>query len=431
MFFTRQREKIETVKEQSRMLESFIADDLPNSVKQQLYYIDLTEEELKVAKFLQPIVEKNIDMIVDKFYDNIEKIESLVDIINQHSSIDRLKQTLKKHLVELFSGTIDSAFIEKRTAIALRHVKIGLSQDWYIGSFQNLFQSVGNIIVNEFTSDQDRMMLFQIVNKLLCLEQLLVLKAYDKEIEQLKENELRAKTDKIRSLETTSKELKKLEQMGQNFAITMEQQVNKIIDSLNDGMDTVQDAMEVVEHGKGELQSVENSIQKMDSATETILEDMTNLETLSNQVKEISEIVKDIANQTNLLALNASIEAARAGEHGSGFAVVANEVRNLAEQSTQSAENITNLIVKTIEQIDVSLKSTEEVDNNLTTVRDQMKSTQQIFNQMNRATVMSRENFALLDANTKEFQKMFESMQEFNRIVISAIDHIDRMIEEA
>jgi methyl-accepting chemotaxis protein len=79
------------------------------------------------------------------------------------------------------------------------------------------------------------------------------------------------------------------------------------------------------------------------------------------EIGNIVGIITSIASQTNLLALNASIEAARAGEHGRGFAVVADEVRKLAEQSRESAEQITTLVVSTQQDTNHAIQSMESV----------------------------------------------------------------------
>lgn len=105
-----------------------------------------------------------------------------------------------------------------------------------------------------------------------------------------------------------------------------------------------QNMVELLESSKKAVNRLVTGIQTVAEEQEASLEDVEQLVTNASQIEAIISMVGEIAEQTNLLALNASIEAARAGEHGQGFAVVAEEIRNLADESAQAVQQISSLI---------------------------------------------------------------------------------------
>ncbi|MBY0123309.1 methyl-accepting chemotaxis protein [Bacillus sp. S/N-304-OC-R1] len=199
-------------------------------------------------------------------------------------------------------------------------------------------------------------------------------------------------------------------------------------------------AMETSKEANKGNESIQMIMKQMDIIHESVDASASVVNRLGEQSKEIgniTEVIMGIADQTNLLALNAAIEAARAGEQGRGFTVVADEVRNLAEQSKESATKIAGFIKQiqedTLHAVSVMNKGTHEVAVGMEVVHKTSEGIQNILSSVEQVASQIQEASAVTEemaASVEEVSASIEEMASISQVAASNTQNVASSSEE-
>lgn len=177
---------------------------------------------------------------------------------------------------------------------------------------------------------------------------------------------------------------------------------------------------------KDALQSVENitaNSEKSVEAVKSIADSIKDTNDAINKITEMVNLITEIAGQTNLLALNASIEAARAGESGRGFSVVADNIKNLAEQSSGSADEIKVIVGEISKLSNICVEQAEMVKDIIEEEQTMLNATKAQFNTLNSEITSSVDNIQTVD-------KITERLGNIKSTIVSSISDLSAISEE-
>lgn len=203
--------------------------------------------------------------------------------------------------------------------------------------------------------------------------------------------------------------------------------IGQMVDDISDMAQSASEMGRAGTEASSILSELSEYTEKTTKAVDTIAEQINMTNTSAQEIQRAVEMITAIADETNLLSLNASIEAARAGEQGRGFAVVASQIQKLAEQSAESAQQITYIVGNLLHDAETTVETMEDVVDIVDSQKEKLLQTDAQFETVNRGIQESlfkigqiRDKSKILDESRKQMANMIMSLSAISEENASA-----------
>ena len=377
-------------------------------------------------------VQKTLSVLLDKYYQGIQDLVNIDKaILAQEKQLVLLKTELLTHMGSFSSQASKNAGIKKQKVIGelyrANFLLCGLFLFCLAFSLfcAGTFSRSITVPVREISETFDAIMKGDLTLR----------------VNVLSQDELGALSRKINQFIAQIADILRCVQVAVQLFVETSRDLSSVSQQISEGAEQQSASFE---HISGTVQAnamdsnrandiAQRAAKNVSDSGANMTNSMAAMEEIARSAKNINNVISlitDIADQTNLLALNAAIEAARAGEHGKGFAVVADEVRKLAERSAASANEITKLIGNSMKQVENGVNLSQAVEESLRQVVEDINS---IAEQIQGISSATEEQAASMEENssiTENFAGTAESLTMSSQQLYNSAKGLQDMVSK-